>query len=383
MQIDAEMQDANSTVQISKPVASRPSRSFSFFPELLPMSSSLAPLADHQRPTAIEPKTTRFGSASNDSAAKAVALMDDASETKETRTNTVFKPTAKSFSRATASLLLSNLASIIGSTRQQPVTNLNPFVQHELNQEMDARNQQQIRKQDRPSSCDGYNWRKYGQKQVKGSEYPRSYYKCTHPTCSVKKIVERSFDGQIAEIVYKGDHNHPKPRPPKRRLSSGSQEQAFVADENSRSETGNLQSWSTTGSLLLEVNPMGLSSCRIPTPSVQVDLPDDRRIDTDCRRSNADKVANSTDVGDSDAAFSLRDATAQMRRRPHLVTSHAHARRHRGLLFPFSCRESHCRQARTAAAGLITLAAFCPPLYYVAGNPALSLSPLHLTSSCP
>lgn len=70
---------------------------------------------------------------------------------------------------------------------------------------------------DRPS-YDGYNWRKYGQKQVKGSEYPRSYYKCTHPNCQVKKKVERSLDGQIAEIVYKGEHNHPKPRPPKQGL---------------------------------------------------------------------------------------------------------------------------------------------------------------------
>ncbi|XXG49577.1 hypothetical protein AAC387_Pa02g3727 [Persea americana] len=67
----------------------------------------------------------------------------------------------------------------------------------------------------RPSE-DGYNWRKYGQKQVKGSEYPRSYYKCTHPTCQVKKKVERSHDGQITEIIYKGAHNHPKPQPSRR-----------------------------------------------------------------------------------------------------------------------------------------------------------------------
>ncbi|EEF35722.1 transcription factor, putative [Ricinus communis] len=61
-------------------------------------------------------------------------------------------------------------------------------------------------------SDDGYNWRKYGQKQVKGSENPRSYYKCTYPNCPTKKKVERSLDGQITEIVYKGSHNHPKPQ---------------------------------------------------------------------------------------------------------------------------------------------------------------------------
>ncbi|KAG8365211.1 hypothetical protein BUALT_Bualt18G0080800 [Buddleja alternifolia] len=67
---------------------------------------------------------------------------------------------------------------------------------------------------------DGYNWRKYGQKQVKGSEYPRSYYKCTHPNCPVKKKVERSHEGHITEIIYKGAHNHPKP-PPNRRSGLG------------------------------------------------------------------------------------------------------------------------------------------------------------------
>lgn len=63
---------------------------------------------------------------------------------------------------------------------------------------------------------DGYSWRKYGQKQVKHSEYPRSYFKCTHPNCQVKKKVERSLEGHITEIIYKGAHNHPKPMPSRR-----------------------------------------------------------------------------------------------------------------------------------------------------------------------
>lgn len=69
---------------------------------------------------------------------------------------------------------------------------------------------------------DGYNWRKYGQKQVKGSENPRSYYKCTFPNCPTKKKVERSLEGQITEIVYKGSHNHPKPQSTRRSSSSSS-----------------------------------------------------------------------------------------------------------------------------------------------------------------
>ncbi|PWA41150.1 DNA-binding WRKY [Artemisia annua] len=64
---------------------------------------------------------------------------------------------------------------------------------------------------DKPAD-DGYNWRKYGQKQVKGSEYPRSYYKCTHPNCPVKKQVERSVEGLVTEIIYKGQHNHQPPQ---------------------------------------------------------------------------------------------------------------------------------------------------------------------------
>ncbi|KAG2601633.1 hypothetical protein PVAP13_5KG613800 [Panicum virgatum] len=72
----------------------------------------------------------------------------------------------------------------------------------------------------RRSSDDGYNWRKYGQKQVKGSENPRSYYKCTFLGCPTKKKVERSLDGQITEIVYKGAHNHAKPQNTRRNSSA-------------------------------------------------------------------------------------------------------------------------------------------------------------------
>ena len=109
-----------------------------------------------------------------------------------------------------------------------------------LSTEQDTRTQQPATGVDRPS-YDGYNWRKYGQKQVKGSEYPRSYHKCTHPNCPVKKKVERSLDGRIAEIVYKGEHNHPKPQPPKR-LSSGSQGQTVVSEGHGRESDNPLQS---------------------------------------------------------------------------------------------------------------------------------------------
>ncbi|CAI9782286.1 unnamed protein product [Fraxinus pennsylvanica] len=59
---------------------------------------------------------------------------------------------------------------------------------------------------------DGYNWRKYGQKLVKGNEFIRSYYKCTYPNCLVKKQVERSYDGNLKDVNYIGNHDHPKPQ---------------------------------------------------------------------------------------------------------------------------------------------------------------------------
>ena len=56
---------------------------------------------------------------------------------------------------------------------------------------------------------DGYRWRKYGQKSLKNNKYPRSYFKCTHPGCNVRKHMERHPNNPAQIItVYEGQHNH-------------------------------------------------------------------------------------------------------------------------------------------------------------------------------
>lgn len=61
-------------------------------------------------------------------------------------------------------------------------------------------------------STDGYNWRKYGQKQVKIPQGSRSYYRCTYSECHAKKIEFIDNSNRMIEIISKGDHNHDPPR---------------------------------------------------------------------------------------------------------------------------------------------------------------------------
>ncbi|CAA0830480.1 WRKY transcription factor 44 [Striga hermonthica] len=234
----------NDKIVIAKPVATRP-RFSNFnklpFSEVIPGAdnpSSPAALAEPPV-TVVRPRTVRSRPTCNSSLAEAepfgsAVASDPSKEVPKSKCgeNVVYKPIAKLVSKKTVALLanlgesgiIPTRATVDVYTQFQPPQN----AKHQNNQTpsldlplQPEQNANAILQQNPESetkflaksntnrfSQDGHNWRKYGQKQVKGSEYPRSYYKCTHPNCPVKKKVEKTPDGRISEVVYKGDHNH-------------------------------------------------------------------------------------------------------------------------------------------------------------------------------
>ncbi|KAL3536722.1 hypothetical protein ACH5RR_000088 [Cinchona calisaya] len=74
---------------------------------------------------------------------------------------------------------------------------------------------------------DGYSWRKYGQKDILGANYPRAYYRCTHRNsrgCLATKQVQKSdMDPSMVEITYKGRHSccNQAANPPSKIISDG------------------------------------------------------------------------------------------------------------------------------------------------------------------
>ncbi|URE45577.1 WRKY transcription factor [Musa troglodytarum] len=87
-------------------------------------------------------------------------------------------------------------------------------------------------------SSDTWAWRKYGQKPIKGSPYPRGYYKCSSSkACLARKQVERSrTDPGIYILTYTGEHNHPMPT--HRSALAGSTRHKFPSPPDAAAATG-------------------------------------------------------------------------------------------------------------------------------------------------
>lgn len=79
---------------------------------------------------------------------------------------------------------------------------------------------------------DVWAWRKYGQKPIKGSPYPRSYYRCSSSKgCSARKQVERSNSNpELFIITFTAEHNHDHPT--RRNSLAGSTRTKFPRSQN-------------------------------------------------------------------------------------------------------------------------------------------------------
>ncbi|PWA69898.1 WRKY3 [Artemisia annua] len=63
--------------------------------------------------------------------------------------------------------------------------------------------------------ADDYSWKKYGEKKVSGTQFPRVYYKCNSVKgCPARKRVELSLtDSKMLIVTYDGEHQHPHRQP--------------------------------------------------------------------------------------------------------------------------------------------------------------------------
>ncbi|CDY69417.1 BnaAnng30430D, partial [Brassica napus] len=91
-------------------------------------------------------------------------------------------------------------------------------------------------------------WRKYGQKPIKGSPYPRGYYRCSSSKgCPARKQVERSrTDPNMLVITYTSEHNHPWPT--QRNALAGSTRSSISSSSNPSSKSLTSIATATTSS---------------------------------------------------------------------------------------------------------------------------------------
>lgn len=103
-----------------------------------------------------------------------------------------------------------SISSIPSST--SPEQKLQPAENENYAWAPEEKRQTPVPKAMQKTPSDGYNWRKYGQKQVKSPEGSRSYYRCTFSDCSAKKIECSDRSNHLIETVYRSHHNHDPPQ---------------------------------------------------------------------------------------------------------------------------------------------------------------------------
>ncbi|XP_010055079.2 WRKY transcription factor 22 isoform X2 [Eucalyptus grandis] len=143
-------------------------------------------------------------------------------------------------------------------------------------------------------SSDIWAWRKYGQKPIKGSPYPRGYYRCSSSKgCLARKQVERNrSDPGMFVVTYTAEHNHPAPT--HRNSLAGSTRQKPVMPQTDTVE-----------------DPSAAAStkppCSSPTTSLEEEVAKTQSTNTESREDKEGSMADDEEDGDaglSDMAMS-------------------------------------------------------------------------------
>ncbi|CAH8374524.1 unnamed protein product [Eruca vesicaria subsp. sativa] len=128
-------------------------------------------------------------------------------------------------------------------------------------------------------------------KQVKGSDFPRSYYKCTHQACPVKKKVEGSVDGQVTKIIYKGQHSH---EPPQNNKRGGGNNNGSCNSVNKSQRDQETSQVTTTEQMSEASDSEEVGNADTSLGGTHEDEPDPKRRNTEVRVSESVSLSNRT-----------------------------------------------------------------------------------------
>ncbi|GAB4861672.1 WRKY Transcription Factor [Ancistrocladus abbreviatus] len=158
-------------------------------------------------------------------------------------------------------------------------------------------------------SSDMWAWRKYGQKPIKGSPYPRGYYRCSSSKgCMARKQVERNrSDPKMFIVTYTAEHNHPMPTHRNslagstRQKPTTAQQTPATAGDTTTINSPNSTSTSTSTSAATTTTPRVQHSCYSPTTSFS---PMTEKSESKTEYEDLMKDDDDNDMGLPDMTFS-------------------------------------------------------------------------------